>query len=85
MNEIEKREDTLFKHVAELIEQSRQHVKKAVDTTMVYTYYGIGKYIVEYELQDKDRAEYGRKVIENLSVKLTEKFGKGWSVATLKK
>lgn len=83
-DEIEKREDTLFKHVAELIELSRQHVKKAVDTTMVYTYYGIGKYIVEDELQDKDRAEYGRKVIENLSVKLTEKFGKGWSVATLK-
>lgn len=43
MNEIERREDALFKHVADLIEQSRQHVKKAVDTAMVYTYYGIGK------------------------------------------
>lgn len=36
MNEIERREDALFKHVADLIEQSRQHVKKAVDTVMVY-------------------------------------------------
>lgn len=84
-NEIAKRDDVLFKHMAELIEQSRQHVKKAIDTAMVYTYYGIGKYIVEDELQDKDRAEYGKKIIANLSVKLTEKFGRGWSVATLKK
>lgn len=36
MNEIERREDALFKHVADLIEHSRQYVKKAVDTAMVY-------------------------------------------------
>ncbi len=43
MNEIEKREDALYKHVADLIEQSRQHVKRAIDAAMVYTYYGIRK------------------------------------------
>lgn len=85
MNEIEKREDALFLHVASLIEQSRQHVKKAIDTAMVYTYYGIGKYIVEDEQSGKDRAKYGKRVLINLSTRLTEKFGEGWSVETLDK
>lgn len=85
MNEIEKREDALFLHVASLIEQSRQHVRKAIDTAMVYTYYGIGKYIVEDEQSGKDRAKYGKQVLINLSVRLTEKFGEGWSVETLDK
>lgn len=85
MNEIEKREDALFLHVASLIEQSRQHVKKAIDTAMVYTYYGIGKYIVEDEQSGKMYAQYGRSVLLHLSDKLTMKFGKGWSVDTLEK
>lgn len=84
-NEIQKREDLLFKHVSELIEQSRQHVKKAVNTTMVYTYYGIGRYIVEDEQQGSDRAQYGKSLIKRLSSRLTERYGKGWSVETLKK
>ncbi len=71
--------------MSELIEQSRQHVKKAVDTTMVYTYYGIGKYIVEDEQQGESRAKYGKQVLINLSARLTERFGEGWSEETLKK
>lgn len=82
-NEVEKREETLFKHVAELIEQSRQHVKKAVDTAMVYTYYGIGKYIVEDEQQGENRAGYGKASIKRLSARLTERYGSGWSVENL--
>lgn len=84
-NEIQKREDILFKHVSELIEQSRQHVKKAVNTSMVYTYYGIGKYIVEDEQQGSERAQYGKQILINLSSRLTDKFGEGWSVDTLEK
>lgn len=83
--EIVKQEDLLFCHVSELIEQSRQHVKTAINTAMVYTYFGIGKYIVEDEQNGKDRATYGGQVIANLSARLTERFGDGWSVETLKK
>ena len=85
MNEIERREDALFKHVADLIEQSRQHVKKAVDTAIVYTYYGIGKYIVEDEQEGKKYAQYGKSVLQRLSDKLTIQFGNGWSIDTLEK
>lgn len=79
-----KNEDFLFRHVSELIEQARRHIKKAVDTTMVYTYYGIGKYIVENEQQGKDRAGYGKAVLKHLSDRLITRFGDGWSYPNLR-
>lgn len=77
--------DRLFEDISALIEQSRQHIAKSVNTTMVYTYFGIGKYIVKYEQNGKSRAEYGKETLKNLSFRLTEKYGKGWSVDTLEK
>ena len=85
MNEIQIREDALFERVSQLIEIARTRVKTTIDITMVYTYYGIGKYIVDDEQQGKERAEYGAQVLKGLSVKLTKRFGAGWSVETLKK
>ena len=51
---------------------------------MVYTYYGVGQYIVEYEQGGKERAEYGKGVLKRLSERLTERFGDGWSYANLR-
>ncbi len=85
MDNLTKHEDTLFKKVSLLIEQSRQHVRTAVNMAMVYTYYGVGRYIVEDEQQGERRAGYGKETIRNLSIRLTEKYGEGWSVETLKK
>ena len=55
-----------------------------VNTAMAYTYYDVGKYIIEGEQQGETRAAYGKAVLKNLSVRLSGKYGKGWSVATLK-
>ena len=41
-------EDKLYEHISSLIEESRRHIAKAVNTAMVYTYYGVGQYIVEH-------------------------------------
>ena len=41
----------LFDKIAVIIEQSKQNVATAVNLTMVYTYYEIGRYIVEDEQQ----------------------------------
>ena len=84
MNEITKQEDALFEKISKLIDEAHRHVKTTVNTAMVYTYYGIGKYIIEDEQQGEKRAAYGKAVLKNLSVRLTGKYGKGWSVATLK-
>lgn len=76
-------EDKLFEHISSLIEESRRHIVKAVNTAMVYTYYGVGQYIVEFEQNGDYRAAYGKGVLNRLSTKLTGLFGKGWSVDTL--
>lgn len=48
------------------------------------TYWKIGQRIVEEEQAGKSRAEYGIKLIENLSKYLTDTFGKGLSEANLR-
>ena len=78
-------EDELFELISSLIVESRRHVAKAVNTAMVYTYYGVGQYIVDFEQNGNYRATYGKEILNRLSVKLTDKFGKGWSVETLTK
>lgn len=78
-------ESELFEHISTLIEESRRHVAKAVNTAMVYTYYHVGRYIVEFEQNGNYRAAYGKGILDRLSVWLTERFGKGWSVETLTK
>ena len=84
MNDIQLREDALFERISALIDLARKRVKTAIDTTMVYTYYGVGRYIVEDEQQGEQRAQYGQAVLKKLSARLTNKFGKGWSEENLK-
>ncbi|MGM9737912.1 MAG: YhcG family protein [Candidatus Cryptobacteroides sp.] len=67
-----------------LIEDSRKKVAKAVNIAEVYTKYEIGRYIVEDEQKGKSRAAYGKQVLPILSQKLTDRFGSGWSLETLK-
>ena len=76
---IVKNEGQLFDAISRLIDESRRQVAKAVNTAMVYTYYGVGQYIVEFEQGGKVRAAYGKEVLKRLSARLTEKYGKGWS------
>ena len=78
-------EEQLFDAISRLIDESRKQVAKAVNTAMVYTYYGVGQYIVEFEQGGKARAAQGKGVLIRLSARLKEKYGKGWSVETLTK
>lgn len=76
--------DALFERISALIEESRKEVATAVNIAEVYTKYEIGRYIVEDEQKGKARAAYGKQVLPILSQKLTDKFGSGWSLETLK-
>ena len=76
--------DVLFERISDLIEQARQRVMKSVNIAEVYTKFEIGRYIVYDEQQGENRAQYGKKVLKELSVRLTERFGDGWSVESLK-
>jgi hypothetical protein len=75
--------DLLLVKISSIIEQARQRVVSTVNLTMVYTYFEIGRYIVEDEQQGEQRAEYGKAVLKELSERLTERFGSGYSAANL--
>ncbi|MFL9831050.1 PDDEXK nuclease domain-containing protein [Flavobacterium sp. ST-87] len=73
----------LFQQVVALLQSARQQVLRTVNSTMVYTYFEIGKMIVEEEQSGKERAEYGKQLLKELSQQLTKEFGKGFSVDNL--
>ena len=67
-----------------LLTQARKKVVQSVNTTMVYTYFEIGRVIVEHGQQGKERAEYGKETLKQVSKELTREFGRGFSVTNLK-
>ena len=77
------RKPSLFARVVALVEEARQKVATVANIAQVYTNYEIGRQIVEEEQGGKRRAEYGKKVVEELSIKLTARFGRGWSMRSL--
>lgn len=79
-NEVSK----IYNDIAELLNMARSRAYHSVNSIMVETYWRIGQRIVEEEQGGSSRAEYGSKLIENLSKYLTETFGKGFSEANLK-
>ena len=84
MNNIEKHTNIdLYNRIVQLLKEARKLVVRSVNKTMVYTYFEIGKIIVEDEQQGKERAEYGKKILKGLSEKLRKEFGKGFSVDNL--
>ncbi len=84
MSEIEKINRDIYNKVVDLLKEARKSVLRAVNKTMVYTYFEIGRIIVEEEQKGKTRAEYGKELLKGLSERLIKEFGKGFSVTNLK-
>lgn len=82
MKKIAKR-DNLYKQVANLLHTARKSVVQNINSVMVNSYYLIGKMIIEKEQQGRMRAEYGEALIKNLSKRLQQEFGRGFSVDNL--
>lgn len=80
---IETRATQLAEKIEVLVTEARKKVASVANTAQVYTYYEIGRYIIEDEQGGKVRAEYGKGVLKRVSERLTERLGKGWSVDTL--
>ena len=78
-----KNSQSLPERVITLIEEARRKVASAANVALVYTYYEIGRMIVEDEQGGKERADYGKTLLKDLSAKLTDRFGQGWSVENL--
>jgi predicted nuclease of restriction endonuclease-like (RecB) superfamily len=81
MDELEN-ENRLIGQVSTLIESANTFVHKAINQSMVLLYWQIGKTIQD-ELLQYDKPEYGKQVMQNLAIKLSEQYGKGYSYRTL--
>ena len=75
----------LFGKIADLLHESRKFVVKSINQTIVLTYFEVGRLLVEDEQQGKERAAYGKSVLKEISQKLTDEFGKGYSVYNLER
>ncbi|MFH0752334.1 MAG: PDDEXK nuclease domain-containing protein [archaeon] len=62
--------DALLKDVKSILQKGITKAYKAVDNIKVQTYWQVGERIVREELGRKDRADYGKKIIDNLAVDL---------------
>jgi len=73
----------LLVEVRELIVSARHAAASTVNTLQVMTNFEIGRRIVEHEQKGENRAEYGAKLLKELSARLAEEFGRGFSVSNL--
>ncbi|MEM8528458.1 MAG: DUF1016 N-terminal domain-containing protein [Bacteroidota bacterium] len=73
----------LLQKIRSLIQEARQRVVQQINYTMVYTYYEIGRQIVEEEQGGKERAAYAKEVLKQLSEQLSKEFGRGFSKSNL--
>ena len=76
--------DSLFDNIKDMVINSRNRVYSAVNTEMLNLYWNIGKTIMEIQKGD-ERATYGDAVLDKLSQKLTNEFGKGFSKRNLER
>lgn len=83
MNNTMPSSNSLYTQVSELIQEARKQVVSQVNTALLATYWNVGRLIVEDEQNSEHRAEYGKQVLKELSKRLTEAFGKGFSRANL--
>lgn len=82
--EIEIINHTFVQDVKNIIEQGRNTAYQAVNRAMIETYWHIGRRIVEEEQNGSERAKYGEQLINQLSVKLTNDYGTGFSARYLR-
>ena len=77
-------ETEFFESVCSLIQQARRSIERNINTTMVVTYYEIGRRIIEKEQHGENRAQYGKRILQGLSDYLTANLGKGFSLENLR-
>lgn len=75
---------TVVDDIKTIIDKGRAAAYAAVNTTMIATYWSIGRRIVEEEQHGKERAEYGKNLINTIANELTREYGSGFSARYLR-
>lgn len=75
--------ESFYIKVKDILELARKSAYRAVNFSMVQAYWSIGRSVVEEEQAGKNRAEYGKQLLANLSHRLTTEYGKGFDYRNL--
>ena len=73
----------IFDRVVSILDQARGNIVRAVNNQTVTAYWLIGREIVQELQEGEDRADYGRRLLGELSINLKERYGKGFSITNL--
>lgn len=73
-NQLQNGCSNLFDNIVKIIEQARERVASVANSGITLMYWHIGKKINDEVLEGK-RAEYGKQVVENVSVQLQKRYG----------
>lgn len=73
----------LYGRVSEILDAACTGIARTVNTTQVLANWLVGREIVEEEQSGERRAGYGAKLLARLSLRLTRKYGRGYSVDNL--
>lgn len=79
-----KRNTDFIDEIKRIIDEGKRLSYRAVNNIMISTYWHIGRRIVEEEQQGKERAEYGKELIDILSKELEREYGNGFSARYLR-
>jgi hypothetical protein len=72
----------LFPNLVQIIEQGKKQVAVQVNSTVVLTYWQVGKTINEHILNN-ERAEYSKEIVATVATQLVEQFGKSFETKNL--
>ena len=76
-------EQQFYEQIKRILSEARNKVYQTANFAMVEAYWNIGKSIVEQQ-GGEGKAEYGARLIVELSKQMTADFGKGFTAANLK-
>ena len=77
-------QDSFVSDLKSIANEARRQAYRAADHLLVVRNWLIGWRIVEQEQAGKERAEYGKKILELASQSLTQEFGKGFGLTSIK-
>ena len=79
MNLSKNKYNQLPDNIGSTLQKARENAIKAINTELVKANWEIGRHIVEFEQQGKEKADYGSALLTNLAKDLKTKYGKGFS------
>jgi predicted nuclease of restriction endonuclease-like (RecB) superfamily len=75
--------DDVYQRIQSILAEARSRAWRAVNSAMVAAYWEVGRVIVEEEQRREDRAQYGKRLLEELSRRLKTDFGRGFDPSNL--